>query len=42
MFDATTGRFTNSLSTVNNVVFPHRFSGDSTPTYVLTSRSPNA
>ena len=31
IFDATTGRFTSSLSTVSNVVFPHRFSGDSIP-----------
>src|SRR5438093_23594 len=42
MFDATTGRFTSSHKTVNNVVLPHRFSGDSTPMYVATCRNRNA
>src|SRR3954468_22857112 len=37
-----TARLANSLSTLKNVVFPHRFSGDSTPRYALTSRKGKA
>src|SRR5437868_553410 len=37
----TTGRFTSSLRTERRVVFPQRFSGDSMPMYVLTSRNLN-
>jgi hypothetical protein len=31
IFAKTSGRFTNLLSTVSSVVFPHRLTGDSIP-----------
>jgi len=31
MFEATSGRLTNSLNSVISVVFPHRRTGDSIP-----------
>jgi hypothetical protein len=38
MLAATIGRLTSSLRTPSKVVLPQRFSGDSTPMYVLMSR----
>src|SRR6266850_2009138 len=39
MLEATTGRFTSLPRTLRRVVLPQRFTGDSTPRYVLTSRN---